>query len=181
AEERAVSSDAPSVAAKMPTSRTASPILASASDVGSPTCDRWLTEIPRGASTSAAEVISNRDSAPPSGKPMYTFARLILRSCLLQCSSTAPEEKKNTSYGVIAAPNRAIAKYQYVGRLSEEGTWGCAASESRPPQSGWSRQTATPKTTSASPRRPKIRSIVSNFTRQITSQTSAPTSGIQSR
>lgn len=31
------------------------------------------------------------------------------RSLVVQPSSTAPEEKKNTSYGVIAAPNNATA------------------------------------------------------------------------
>ena len=41
-----------------------------------------------------------------------TFNREVPRSLTVQCSSTAPEEKKNTSYGVIAAPNSAMANYQ---------------------------------------------------------------------
>ena len=50
------------------------------------------------------------DSSPPSGNPISTLARFSLRSLIVQPSSTAPLEKKNTSYGVIAAPNRAMAK-----------------------------------------------------------------------
>ena len=46
---------------------------------------------------------------PPSGKPMKTLARIVPRSLAVQRSSTPPEEKKNTSYGVIAAPNSATA------------------------------------------------------------------------
>ena len=49
------------------------------------------------------------DSSPPSGKPRYTLARLSTRSDRVHFSSTAPDEKKNTSYGVIAAPNSAMA------------------------------------------------------------------------
>ena len=52
------------------------------------------------------------DRIPPSGKPTMTFNREVPRSLTAQCSSTAPEEKKNTSYGVIAAPKSEIAKYQ---------------------------------------------------------------------
>ena len=50
------------------------------------------------------------DNSPPSGKPMNTLARLVDRSFGVHSSSTAPEEKKNTSYGVIAAANRATPK-----------------------------------------------------------------------
>ena len=49
------------------------------------------------------------DSRPPSGKPTSTLIRFSPRSLTVQRSSTAPLEKKNTSYGVIAAPNRAMA------------------------------------------------------------------------
>ena len=49
------------------------------------------------------------DSIPPSGKPTSTLSRDLARSFAVQFSSTAPEEKKNTSYGVIAAPNSATA------------------------------------------------------------------------
>ena len=48
------------------------------------------------------------DSSPPSGNPMNTLARSVPRSRRVHFSSTPPEEKKNTSYGVIAAPNSAI-------------------------------------------------------------------------
>ena len=40
---------------------------------------------------------------------MKTLVRSVMMSFLVHFSSTAPEEKKNTSYGVIAAPNRAMA------------------------------------------------------------------------
>ena len=51
------------------------------------------------------------DSRPPSGNPMKTLARFAWRGpSSVQRSSTAPLEKKNTSYGVIAAPNSAMAK-----------------------------------------------------------------------
>jgi hypothetical protein len=35
--------------------------------------------------------------------------RIVKISFLVHFSSTPPEEKKNTSYGVIADPNRAMA------------------------------------------------------------------------
>ena len=50
-----------------------------------------------------------RESRPPSGNPMKTLARITPRSLAVQRSSTPPEEKKNTSYGVMAAPKRATA------------------------------------------------------------------------
>ena len=53
--------------------------------------------------------MSASDRSPPSGKPRYTLARFETRSGAVHFSSTAPDEKKNTSYGVIAAPNSAIA------------------------------------------------------------------------
>ena len=49
------------------------------------------------------------DRIPPNGKPTSTLSRDCARSLTVHFSSTAPEEKKNTSYGVIAAPNSAIA------------------------------------------------------------------------
>jgi hypothetical protein len=49
------------------------------------------------------------DNRPPSGNPMNTFMRIVGRSLAVHRSSTPPEEKKNTSYGVIAAPNSATA------------------------------------------------------------------------
>ena len=49
------------------------------------------------------------ESSPPRGKPMNTLARIAPRSCSAHCSSTPPIEKKKTSYGVMAAPKRAIA------------------------------------------------------------------------
>jgi hypothetical protein len=52
--------------------------------------------------------MSPSDSTPPRGNPTYTLARLTARSCAVQASSTAPLEKKNTSYGVIAAPSKAM-------------------------------------------------------------------------
>ena len=40
---------------------------------------------------------------------MKTFARIVPMSSTVQRSSTPPEEKKKTSYGVSAAPKRATA------------------------------------------------------------------------
>ena len=41
--------------------------------------------------------------------PMNTLARMVPRSRAVHFSTTPPEEKKNTSYGVMAAPKRATA------------------------------------------------------------------------
>ena len=58
----------------------------------------------------AVEPAIASESRPPSGKPMNTLARMV-REVLgsSSFSSTPPEEKKNTSYGVMAAPNSATA------------------------------------------------------------------------
>ena len=87
----------------------ARPILPSATATGSPTWPRVSTSIPAGSSTSAVQAMIASDSRPPSGKPTNTLARSCARSLRVQLSSTPPEEKKNTSYGVIAAPNSATA------------------------------------------------------------------------
>jgi hypothetical protein len=50
-----------------------------------------------GNSTIAAPAAIATDKMPPSGKPTITLSRDVPRSFLVQCSSTAPEEKKNTS------------------------------------------------------------------------------------
>jgi hypothetical protein len=68
--------------------------------------------VPVGWKTVAAVTISPNASSPPSGKPRNTFSREVARSRLVQPSSTLPEEKKNTSYGVSADANRATAKNQ---------------------------------------------------------------------
>src|SRR6185503_11205423 len=62
-----------------------------------------------GNRTTAAHAAIATDNTPPSGKPTSTLSREVPRSLTVHFSSTAPEEKKNTSYGVIAAPNNAIA------------------------------------------------------------------------
>ena len=49
-------------------------------------------------------------NTPPSGNPTNTFIREVSRSFAVQRSSTPPEEKKNTSYGVIAEANSDTAK-----------------------------------------------------------------------
>jgi len=72
----------------------------------SPSESTW---IPAGINTRVAAAAMARESRPPRGKPMNTLARMVRMSSADQFSSTPPEEKKNTSYGVIAAPNRAIA------------------------------------------------------------------------
>ena len=80
-----------------------------AAATGSTTWDREVTAIACGSRTTAAQPAMANDSTPPSGKPTSTLIRDWPRSLAVQPSSTAPEEKKNTSYGVMAAPNRATA------------------------------------------------------------------------
>src|SRR3954452_15744583 len=121
-EDNATSSAAPNVAAKNPTSITATPTLPTATATGSPAWPRWSTWIPRGCNTTPAIAINAIVSAPPRGNPTPTFIRASIRSLRDQPSSTAPEEKKNTSYGVIAAPNSAIAEYHHVGCPPAVGT-----------------------------------------------------------
>ena len=65
--------------------------------------------MPRGWSTSAAHAMIASDRQPAEREPDEHVGPLGQRSLRVHCSSTAPEEKKNTSYGVIAAPNSAIA------------------------------------------------------------------------
>jgi hypothetical protein len=43
---------------------------------------------------------------------MYTLARSTNRSRVFQPSSTAPEEKNRTWYGIITEPSWAMAKYR---------------------------------------------------------------------
>ena len=90
----------------------ASASLPPAATTGATTCDNDVTSTPAGSSTMAETAAIAMDRIPPSGKPTMTFNREVPRSLTVQCSSIAPEEKKNTSYGVIAAPNSAMAKYQ---------------------------------------------------------------------
>ena len=75
---------------------------------GSATCDELVDADAAGARTRWAQAMIASDRSPPSGNPMKTLARFSFRSRCVQPSSTAPLEKKNTSYGVIAAPNRAM-------------------------------------------------------------------------
>ena len=49
------------------------------------------------------------DNTPPRGNPTNTFILEVSRSFAVHPSSTPPEEKKNTSYGVIAAANNDTA------------------------------------------------------------------------
>jgi hypothetical protein len=97
------------VAAKNPTRTTASPILPRASVTGSATWLSASTVTRAGIRTTAAQPAIASETTPPSGKPMSTFARIVPRSRTDQPSSTPPLEKKNTSYGVIAAPKSATA------------------------------------------------------------------------
>jgi hypothetical protein len=71
--------------------------LPAATATGVTTCERAVTSIPAGSSTTVAQPMMARDSRPPKGKPMRTFMRSAPRSFTLHPSSTAPEEKKNTS------------------------------------------------------------------------------------
>ena len=121
------------------------------------------------------------DSSPPSGKPISTLALFSPRSFGVHPSSTAPLEKKNTSYGVIAAPKRAIAKYAYVNGVSVAGTAGWAASETSCPQSGPSFQTATTKTRRHKPNSPNTCSMTPKGSRQHTTHTRNAQIGIRKR
>src|SRR5699024_6564416 len=107
--DRQVSSAAPDTAAKMPTSTNPRPTTPSWVATGSTTWPRVSTRTPCGRSTIAAAVATDNDSSPPGGKPTQVLIRTVVRSLRVQPSSTPPEEKKNTSYGVIAAPNSATA------------------------------------------------------------------------
>ena len=84
-------------------------------------------------------------------------------------------------YGVIAAPNNAMAKYAYVDQSSWPIGCGRVAWCNNSPQSGPSLNKATANTTSSSPISPKTCSSRENLTRQITSHTANAASGIQSR
>ena len=105
----AVSSAAPNVHAKNPTMTNASPTLPSACATGRPTCDRLSTPTPtrlehdgRAAHQAQREQAAEREPEEDVRAVQPEIGRLHF-------SSTAPDEKKNTSYGVIAAPNSAIA------------------------------------------------------------------------
>ena len=76
------------------------------------TCASESTDIPRGPKTVVEVSMIAKASSPPSGKPRNTLIREVRRSLLVHRSSTAPEEKKNTSYGVSAEANNATAKNQ---------------------------------------------------------------------
>src|SRR4029450_1392982 len=104
-----------------------------------------------------------------------------MRSLRVQCSSTAPEEKKNTSYGVMAAPSNAIAKNAYVAQLSDDGGPNRRADAKGSANPGPSRHRATAVTTSARPERPNTFSMMEKRTFHRTIQTAMATSGTQSR
>lgn len=104
-----VSHAAPKVAAKKPSSTKASPMLPSATPTGRPICPRVPTSMPCDEYATAATPAIARDNSPPSGKPTKTLARIVPMSIAVHRSSTPPEEKKKTSYGVMAAPNSAMA------------------------------------------------------------------------
>src|SRR4051812_10934915 len=121
------------------------------------------------------------DNAPPSGNPRYTFARFTFRSFGVQWSSTAPEEKKNTSYGVIAAPSSAIAKNAYVPHVSVPGGPKCDADANVCERPGSSRHRANAVTISAHPESPKNFSIAENRTFHSTIHTAIASIGTHSR
>src|SRR5688572_5225080 len=118
----------------MPTMANASATLPPASATGSTTWLRLVTSIEAGSSTTAAQAAIAIDSSPPSGKPTSTLRRDVARSFSVQRSSIAPEEKKNTSYGVMAAPKSATAKNQYVATGSPWGGPGWSACPASTPQ-----------------------------------------------
>jgi hypothetical protein len=59
--------------------------------------DSEVTSIWPGNRTTAAHAAIATDNTPPSGKPTSTLSREVPRSLTVHFSSTAPEEKKNTS------------------------------------------------------------------------------------
>jgi hypothetical protein len=105
----------------IPTIAKANASLPPAATTGATTCDRDVTSTAAGRSTTVANAAIANDSMPPSGKPTRTLSRDLPRSFTLQPSSTAPDEKKNTSYGVIAAPKRATAKY--YAKMDDTPPW----------------------------------------------------------
>ena len=91
------SNAAPKVAAMMPTTTNARASFPPAATTGMTTCDSEVTSICAGSSTKAAPAAMATDRMPPNGNPINTFSRDVPRSLTVQCSSTAPDEKKNTS------------------------------------------------------------------------------------
>ena len=124
------------------------------------------------------------DSRPPSGKPMKTLARIGARGpSRVHFSSTPPEEKKNTSYGVIAAPNRAIGVVP-VGRAAlrrraRPGAVACVRAARPSP----GRAARPRRRTRSAPGRPARRRSPSSRTSPATApaRRAAPTTGTSSR
>src|SRR5918911_1591348 len=99
-----------------------------------------------------AEVARNPNaSRPPSGNPKSALTPATARSLVVHFSSTPPEEKKNTSYGVIADANSAIATKKYVGQFSPAGGLNVVACALSDAKSGLSQKMAITSTTSESP------------------------------
>ena len=92
-----VSRAAPKVAAMMPMTTKARASLPPAATTGMTTCDSEVTSICAGSNTRVAPAAMATESSPPSGNPTSTLSRDVPRSLTVQCSSTAPEEKKKTS------------------------------------------------------------------------------------
>ena len=81
----------------MPMIANANASLPPAATTGITVCDSDVTSIWWGSNTIVAQVAIATERMPPSGKPTTTLSRDLPRSLIVQCSSTAPEEKKNTS------------------------------------------------------------------------------------
>ena len=126
-----------------------------------PTGKRHLRQVvdgdaPRGAARSRRPPSARATARRRAGTRSARSPGSTIRSLRVHCSSTAPDEKKNTSYGVIAAPSSAIAKKKYVGRPS---------SPAAPPDASPRRQSmpvgvraatrATAITTSSEPHEPE--------------------------
>ena len=83
---------APAMAKNMPSSARTNPVLPK----GTATCSAGVPtiwgSIWRGANSTAALMRIDIASSDPSANPTIVVTRLMARSFLLQCSSTAPDE-----------------------------------------------------------------------------------------
>jgi hypothetical protein len=131
---------------EQPTNTNARPSFPRATATGRPTWPSVSTETPAGEQDQIGRCGDREGEHAAERKPTNTLARMIRRSVLSQCSSTPPEEKKNTSYGVIAAPK---------GPPRNRSTSGCL--RLREPTAGLPAPTAIPSRDSAARQRPQRR------------------------
>ena len=179
--DSAVSSAAPNVHATNPTIRNASPTLPKAWAVGSPTCERLSTPTPSGWNTTAARSHQRPTTGARRAGSPCTRWRGSVRG---RTGSTSPRPRPTRR----RTPRRASSRRR-TARSRSRSTSGALRRSARRARRlvpemrpvGWSRTRATTTTMIARPMNPKTVSRVENLTRQITSHTAMPASGIQSR